>query len=183
MLCNGCTDSILVDSSDSDASIASDDNGVTSITIDGYSVNDDKIRVVYPLLATLENNVTGLKKITPFNHGNFVFIVQVPLWTSLDDELFINITSRDGETSYGSKSFNLNQTGNYVNETIFTIDVLVQNTPKNYSGLYVLLLVFGLIGVFSLYAVYARWMLGRIIVTRAEKIRIDETHRGGRRER
>ncbi|HDP97499.1 MAG TPA: hypothetical protein ENN25_07420 [Euryarchaeota archaeon] len=183
LLCNACTNSIPLGPSESDASIASEDNGVTNITIDGYSVNEENIRVAYPLLATLQNNVTGVKQFTPFNHGNFVFVVQVPTWASLDDELFLNITSRDMETSYGTKSFSLNQSGNYVNETIFTIDVLVQNTPRNYSSLYVLLLMLGLIGVFALYALYARWMLGRIIVSRAEKIRIDGSRRSGRRER
>lgn len=183
LLCNGCTNPIMVVSPIADASIASDYDDVINITIDGYAVNEQSIRVAYPLLATLENNDSGLKKVTPFNHGNFVFVVQVPLWASLDDELFINITSRDGETSYGCRSFSLSQSGNYVNETIFTIDVLVQNTPDNYSGLYVLLLVLGLIGVFSLYAIYAYWMLGRLVVSRADKIRIEESRHGRRPDR
>jgi len=164
---------------ESRSEIASEDNASIEIIIEGYTVDERGFLVIAPFMATLTNNETNLSTEQRFSDGAFVLTVAVPEWAAIDNELFLNITSRDLTVFYGSASFTLNETEYYVNETLRQIDIYVENPPKNYNALIILLLIIALGAILGAYAIFAHWLIMKTVAKRAEQILIQRRKQGG----
>jgi len=169
----------IVIADESHSEIASEDNASIEIIIEGYTVKEHGYLVIAPFMATLTNNETNLSTEQRFSDGAFVLTVAVPEWAAIDDELFLNITSRDLTVFYGSASFTLNETEYYVNETLRQIDIYIENPPRNYNALIILLLIIALGGVLGAYAIFAHWLIMKTVAKRAEQILIQRRKQGG----
>jgi len=157
-------------------------NSSANITIEGLMVDVNDFIVISTFLAILNNNETEHSLVDRTELGSFSFEIEVPGWADLDDELYLNITGLDSEKSYASLVFDLNDSRYRVNETFYSIEILIDDPPKNNNKIYILILILALGGIFAGYALFVRWMLLKMVVSRAEKIRIDESEHGGRRD-
>lgn len=174
----GCVSLITSDSS-FNATAANDGNESLAIVIEGFAVDDELFRVTASFTAVLKNNETGQSLSKDFKNGSFWFTVDVPDWAGLDDELYLDIRGDDGERSYGHLTFTLNETNYYVSETFRHVEVYIADPPANYNKLLVFVLIMALAGFLALWALFARWMLMKIVAKRAEDILIEDMKHEG----
>jgi len=67
-----------------------------------------------------------------------------------------------------------------VNSTaVYEIEIFIANPPPDYSWLWIVVFIVIFGGILAGYAMFTRWMITKMVVRRANEIRLDEWKRHG----
>lgn len=145
--------------------------------ISGIVINSKGYLVISPFRVIIKNlNMDKFKDGGTFEEGRFNVSFDVQFFATENDTLRIEITSTDGKIQYGNTTLllaNLNST------TTYEVEVLIVNPPPSYSWVWVVIFVLAFGLILAGYAIFTRWLIGKIILRRADQIRLEEWKRKG----
>ena len=156
--------------------VSAGNDQVKTVNISGEVVDRRDYLVVAPFRANIANPANDQYLNAKFSEGRFNISIQIPTFAQENQTLIINITSEDGAIEYGSSQLvltNVNSTSTY------EIEILIANPPPNYSWIWIIIFVFTFGLILAGYAVFTRWMIGRMVLKKADRIQLDEWKRKG----
>lgn len=163
--------------SDSAANIYSSDYLNDTKYISGIVIDSRGYLVIAPFRVILRNlDMDKFKDGGTFQEGRFNVSFDIPSFATENDTLRIEITSTDGKIKYGNTTLLLT----YLNSTTtYEVEVLIVNPPPSYSWVWVIIFVLAFGLILAGYAIFTRWLIGKIILRRADQIRLEEWKRKG----
>jgi len=148
-----------------------------TVNVTGEVVDVDGFLVFADFYAELINNRTDLRlQSAPFGEGVFHVPIVIPRDAIDNDTFTVRVLSRDGQTVYGTSYLKINNTAP---DQEFPVMVVVENPPPNYNGLLVIVLLIIFALILAAYIFFVRWLIGRMVIKRANEIMIDKQMRRG----
>lgn len=143
----------------------------------GITIDTKGYLVIPPFRVIVKNLDTDqFKDGGTFEGGQFNVSITVPTFARENHTLRIEITSTDGKMQYGNTTLlltNVNAT------TIYEVEVLIPNPPPSYSWVWVIVFVLAFGLILAGYAIFTRWLVGKMVLRRADQIRLEEWKRKG----
>ena len=148
-----------------------------TVNVTGEVIDTDGFLVIADFSVELINNRTDLRlQSEQFGYGVFRVPVVIPKDALENDTLTVRVLSLDGQTVYGTSYLKLNDTAP---DRAFFVQVLVENPPPNYNGLLIVILVIIFALILAGYIIFMKWLIGRMVMKRADEILIKRQRRGG----
>jgi len=150
------------------------ENRIVNIT--GSVVDTRRYLVVAPLIVIVTNPDNASYITSEFDRGIFTVPIAVPSFAEENQLLYINVTSEDGAIQYGGTVLlltNVNTTDEY------PVEIIIENPPPNYSWVWVIIFIVVFSVILASYALFTRWMVGKIVLRRASEIRLREWKKRG----
>jgi len=111
-----------------------------------------------------------------FDDGHFNVSISIPTFAEENQTLRIEVTSPDGKILYGNTTLLLT---NLDSTTVYEATVSIKSPPPNYSWVWVIVFVIAFGLILAGYAIFTRWMIGKLVLRRADQIRLEEWKRRG----
>lgn len=145
-------------------------NGIAIDAKTGYLVIAS-FRVIVKNIDTDQFKDGGL-----FDDGHFNVSISIPAFAEENQTLRVEVTSPDGKIQYGNTTLVLTN----VNPTsIYEVTVSINSPPPSYSWVLVIVFVIAFGLILAGYAIFTRWMVGKMVLRRADQIRLEEWKRKG----
>lgn len=176
ILCD-CPSPSIAYTNDGLADIASAGGLNKTVYISGIAIDTRGYLVIAPFRVIVRNVATDqFKDGGTFQEGRFNVSIDVPAFAQENQTLRIDITSPDGKIQYGNTTLlltNLNAI------SMYEVSVTIASPPPSYSWVWVIIFVIAFGLILAGYAMFTRWLVGKLVLRRADQIRLEEWKRKG----